>query len=87
MNLGIINCDNEDSVIFEYSSKFITQIVDKENKATLEAILKYCEKNNIIPNLIDKEKLDLVLRLGIQELQKRELDKENNNEDKNNWFT
>lgn len=84
MNLGIINCDNEDSVIFEYSSKFITQIVDKENKATLEAILKYCEKNNIIPNLIDKEKLDLVLRLGIQELQKRELDKENNNEDKNN---
>lgn len=75
MNLGIINCDNEDSVIFEYSSKFITQIVDKENKATLEAILKYCEENNIIPNLIDKEKLDLVLRLGIQELQKRELQK------------
>lgn len=75
MNLGIINCDNEDSVIFEYSSKFITQIIDKENKATLEAILKYCEENNIIPNLIDKEKLDLVLRLGIQELQKRELDK------------
>lgn len=81
MNLGIINCDNEDSIIFEYHSKFITQIVDKENKATLEAILKYCEENNIIPNLIDKEKLDLVLRLGIQELQKRELDKENNNED------
>ena len=79
MDLGIINCDNEDSIIFEYSSKFITQIIDKENKATLEAILKYCEENNIIPNLIDKEKLDLVLRLGIQELQKRELDKRRKN--------
>lgn len=76
MNLDILNCDNEDSVVFEYSCKFITQIIDKENKATLEAILKYCEINNIIPNLIDKEKLDLVLRLGIQELQKREIDKE-----------
>lgn len=81
MNLDILNCDNEDSVIFEYSTKFITQIIDKENKAILKTILKYCEENNIIPNLIDKEKLDLVLRLGIQELQKRELDKENNNED------
>ena len=38
----------------------------------MKAIERYCEENNIIPNIIEKERLDLVLRLGIAELNKRE---------------
>jgi hypothetical protein len=51
----------------------ITKIVSKQDEATLKAIERYCEENNIIPNIIEKEKLDLVLKLGIQELKLREL--------------
>jgi hypothetical protein len=50
-----------------------TKILDMQEKETIKAIEEYCEENNIIPNLIDKEKLDLVLKLGINELNKREL--------------
>lgn len=73
--------ETEDSIIYSTTQKIFTKVFDMQEKETLKAIEEYCEENNIIPNLIDKEKLDLVLRLGIQELQKRELDKENNNED------
>ena len=72
--------ETKDSVIYSTTQKMFTKVFDMQEKVTLKAIEEYCEKNNIIPNLIDKEKLDLVLRLGIQELQKRELDKESNNE-------
>ena len=60
---------------FIYSSvhKIITEIVSKEDEATMKAIERYCEENNIIPNIIEKEKLDLVLKLGVQALQEREL--------------
>ena len=51
-----------------------TQVINKQDKETLKAIEKYCEENDIIPNLIDKDKLDLVLKLGINELNKRELE-------------
>lgn len=49
----------------------ITKIISKQDKATLKAIERYCEENNIIPNIIEKEKLDLVLKLGIDEYNKR----------------
>lgn len=62
---------NEENSMFSYTEKMITEIVSKHDKATLEAIERYCEENNIIPNIIEKEKLDLVLRLGIAEYNKR----------------
>lgn len=68
--------ETKDSIIYSTTQKIFTKVFDMQEKETLKAIEEYCEENNIIPNLIDKEKLDLVLRLGIQELQKRELDKE-----------
>ena len=37
-------------------------------------IKKYCEENNIIPNIISEDKLKLVLQLGIAELNKRDLE-------------
>lgn len=65
--------ETKDSVIYSTTQKMFTKVFDMQEKETLKAIEEYCEENNIIPNLIDKEKLDLVLRLGINELNKREL--------------
>ena len=65
--------DDNSNYIFSTTHKIITEIVSKEDKETMKAIEKYCEENNIIPNIIEKEKLDLVLRLGIAELNKRRI--------------
>ncbi len=62
---------NEENCIVSYTEKMITEIISKHDKETLKAIERYCEENNIIPNIIEKEKLDLVLRLGITEYNKR----------------
>lgn len=62
------------------TEKMITEIVSIKCKETLKAIERYCEENNIIPNIIEKEKLDLILALGINEYTKRYLIKEKNNE-------
>lgn len=68
---------NEENCIFNYTEKMITEIISKHDKATLKAIERYCEENNVIPNIIEKEKLDLVLKLGIDEYNRRFLEKEN----------
>lgn len=39
---------NEENCIVSY-------IVSKHDKATIEAIERYCEENNVIPNIIEKE--------------------------------
>lgn len=70
MNIDIE--EQEDNTIFRINQKVLTKVVDKE---VLKAIEVYCIENNIIPNLIDKDKLDLVLRLGIQALNEREWNK------------
>ena len=53
------------SCIATYTEKMITKIVSSKDEETLKVIERYCEENNIIPNIIEKEKLDLVLKLGI----------------------
>ena len=68
---------NEENCIFSYTEKMITEIVSKHDKATLKAIERYCEENNVIPNIIEKEKLDLALKLGIDEYNRRLLEEEN----------
>ena len=67
---------NEENCIFSYTEKMITEIISKHDKETLKAIERYCEENNVIPNIIEKEKLDLVIKLGIDEYNKRFLGKE-----------
>ena len=71
----MFNLDEENCIV-SYTEKMITEIVSKHDKATLKAIEKYCEENNIISNIIEKEKLDLVLKLGINEYNKRFLKEE-----------
>lgn len=68
---------NEENSMFNYNEKIITEIISKHDKETLKAIERYCEENNVIPNIIEKEKLDLVLKLGIDEYNRRLLEKEN----------
>ena len=58
------------SCIATYTEKMITKIISSQDEATLKAIQRYCEENNVIPNIIEKEKLDLVLKLGIDEYNK-----------------
>lgn len=67
---------DEENCIASYTEKIITEIVSNHDKKTIEAIERYCEENNIIPNIIEKEKLDLVLKLGIDEYNKKFLEKE-----------
>lgn len=67
---------DENNCIATYTEKMITEIVSRKDKETLKAIERYCEENNIIPNIIEKEKLDLVLKLGIAEYNRRFLEKE-----------
>lgn len=65
------------SCIATYTEKMITKIVSSKDEETLKVIERYCEENNVIPNIIEKEKLDLVLKLGIDEYNRRLLEKEN----------
>ena len=78
MNNNIELIERDDNFIYRTTQEIITRILSKQDEATLKAIERYCEENNIIPNIIEKEKLDLVLKLGIQELQLRELRGEDN---------
>ena len=73
MNIDIKEVD--DNIIYSTTQKMFTKVLDMQEKETIKAIEEYCEENNIIPNLIDKDKLDLVLRLGIQALNEREWNK------------
>ena len=73
MNIDIKEVD--DNIICSTTQKMITQVLDMQDKETIKAIQRYCEENNIIPNIIDKDKLDLVLKLGIQALNEREWNK------------
>ena len=67
---------DEENCIESYTEKMITKIVSNKDKETLKAIERYCEENNVIPNIIEKEKLDLVLKLGINEYNIRFLKEE-----------
>ena len=69
MNIDIK--EQEDSIIYGITQKMFTKVLDIQDKETIRVIEEYCAENNIIPNLIDKDKLDLVLRLGIQALNER----------------
>ena len=75
MNDFKINIDEvDDNFIYSTSHKICTQIVKDIDGATYEAIQRYCEENNITPNIISEDKLKLVLQLGIAELNKRDLE-------------
>ena len=65
--------EQDNGLILETSQKMFTKILDVQEQETIKAALKYCEENDLIPNIIDKDKLDMVLKLGIQALAEREI--------------
>ena len=64
----------DDNYVYTASQKVITQIVKDQDEATYKAILRYCVENNVVPNIISEDKLKLILRLGIAEYSKRNLE-------------
>ena len=75
MNGFKFNVDEvDDNFIYSASHKICTQIAKDTDEATYKAIQRYCEENDIIPNIISEDKLKLVLQLGIAELNKRDLE-------------
>lgn len=63
-----------DNYVYQCNQKIITQIVKDTDEITFKAIQRYCEENDIIPNIISEDKLKLILQLGIQEYNKRQLE-------------
>ena len=70
-DLTFVPITNNDNFIYHTTQKIITKIVNNQNEGTIKAIQRYCEENNIFPNIIDEEKLKLILQLGINEYNKR----------------
>ncbi len=56
---------SKNNFIYTCTQEIYTQVVDTQNKETLKAIEKYCEEKGYIPNLIDKDKLEEILILGM----------------------
>ena len=73
-----INEDGDGNFIYSATQKIHTQIVNAQEKTTLDTIYRYCQENNIYPNIIDEDKLKLILQLGINEYMKRNLESEVN---------
>lgn len=63
-----------DNYVYQCNQKMITQLAKDIDEIAFKAIQRYCEENNIIPNIISEDKLQLVLQLGIAELNKRDLE-------------
>lgn len=62
--------------IYDINTKICMAVAKKTDEEVVKLIKKYCEEKGIIPKIIKEEKLDLVLKLGIQQLQLRGEDNE-----------
>jgi len=69
---------DDDNFIYKTTYGMITKVVNEQDKETLKAIYRYCQENNVYPNIIDEDKLKIILQLGIAEYTKRYLESEVN---------
>ncbi len=58
--------ENKENTIYTYTQKIISQVVSNNDKETIKAITRYCEENNVYPNLISEERLKEVIELGLK---------------------
>ena len=68
---------NNENSILSYTETIIAQVVNNEDKVTMEAIQRYCNEQkerfnkNVRAIIIDEDKLNLIIKLGIEEYNKR----------------
>lgn len=58
--------EDKENNSYTYTQKIISQVVSNNDKETIKAITRYCEENNVYPNLISEEKLKEVIELGLK---------------------
>ena len=61
----------ENNFVYEITQKMYAKVISKQDEITYNAIKQYCENHNIIPMIIEEEKLKEVLMLGMAELEKK----------------
>lgn len=60
-----MNKEEKEDYVYTYTQKIISQVVSDNDDETIKAIKRYCEENNVFPNLISEERLKEILELGI----------------------
>lgn len=63
--------ENTSNDFYEITQTFMVEVMSKQNELVYKKILEYCREHNIVPLIIEEEKLRTVLELGIQEYNRR----------------
>jgi hypothetical protein len=77
---------DKDDFTYTYKETLMAQVVNKKDEVTLKAIQDYITKRklefdeNITAILIDEDKLNLILKLGIAEYERRKIEDRNGDE-------
>lgn len=77
---NIADLDIKDNFLYTYEETLIAQVVNKRDEVMLKAIQDYITKRklefdeNITAILIDEDKLNYILKLGIAEYERRKVD-------------
>lgn len=58
--------------IYKATYTIYSQIVNQREKETIKLIQQYCKENNIYCDLIDEDKLKLILKLGMEKYRQLE---------------
>lgn len=65
---------------YSFTTEIITKIVKAQDTATIKAITKFCREYGYFPNILIEEQVEEILRLGIAEYERRQLEEGNSNE-------
>lgn len=58
--------------IYKATYKVYSKIVNQREKEIIKLIQQYCKENNIYCDLIDEDKLKLILKLGVEKYRQLE---------------
>ena len=56
----------EDNCLVEVTTGIYSKIVNQREKETIKLIQEYCKEHNLYCDLIDEDKLKLILKLGVE---------------------
>lgn len=58
--------EENENFAYTYTQKIISQVVSDVDKETIKAITRYCEENNVYPNLISEERIKEIIEIGLK---------------------